>query len=121
MRVTLLRTARRRDDLAAAEAADRLEVTLDKLDQSLPLEEILGFEGSAARDYFQAARNLIGPEWGFEARQRRPPPDPVNAMLSYGYTLLVHEAVAALETAGLDPMGACCTSIAGAAPRWLWT
>jgi CRISPR-associated protein Cas1 len=104
MRVTLLRTARRRDDLAAAEAADRLEGTLDKLDQSPPLEEILGLEGSAARDYFQAVRGLIGQEWGFEGRQRRPPPDPVNAMLSYGYTLLVHEAIAALETAGLDPM-----------------
>ncbi len=104
MRVTLLRTARRRDDLAAAEAADRLEGTLDALDKNPPLEEILGLEGSAARDYFQAARQLIDPEWGFEGRHRRPPPDPVNAMLSYGYTLLVHEAIAALETAGLDAM-----------------
>lgn len=104
LRVTLLRTARRRDDLEAAEAANRLEGTLDALDQGPSLEEILGLEGSAARGYFQAVRGLIDPAWGFEGRQRRPPPDPVNAMLSYGYTLLVHEAVAALETAGLDPM-----------------
>jgi CRISPR-associated endonuclease Cas1 len=46
---------------------------------------------------------VIGEEWGFTARERRPPPDPVNAMLSFGYTLLVHEAVAALGIASLDP------------------
>lgn len=80
------------------------KASLDALGQCPFLEEILGLEGSAARGYFQAVRGLIDPVWGFEGRQRRPPPDPVNAMLSYGYTLLVHEVVAALETAGLDPM-----------------
>ncbi|SNQ50105.1 CRISPR-associated endonuclease Cas1 3 (fragment) [Frankia canadensis] len=49
------------------------------------------------------ARSL-DPSWGFAARIRRPPPDPINAMLSYGYTLPANEAVAAAETAGLDPM-----------------
>ena len=80
------------------------KASLDALGQCPFLEEILGLEGSAARAYFQAVRGLIDPVWGFEGRQRRPPPDPVNAMLSYGNTLLVHEAVAALETAGFDPM-----------------
>ena len=46
---------------------------------------------------------VIGQDWGFVARERRPPPDPVNAMLSFGYTLLTHEAVAALAAASLDP------------------
>ena len=61
-----------------------------------------GHEGTATREYFRAWRQLIGDDWGFTARERRPPPDPVNAMLSFGYTLLVQEAVAALEMAGLD-------------------
>ncbi len=65
-------------------------------------DEILGHEGMATREYFRAWRHLIGGDWGFTARERRPSPDPVNAMLSFGYTLLVQEAVAALETAGLD-------------------
>ncbi len=57
----------------------------------------------ATREYFRAWRLVIGDEWEFTERQRRPPPDLVNAMLSFGYTLLAHEAVAALETAGPDP------------------
>lgn len=68
-----------------------------------PIDEIMGYEGSASREYFRTWRHLLGELWGFSGRQRRPPPDPVNAMLSFGYTLLAHEAVAALETAGLDP------------------
>ena len=52
----------------------------------------------------QGLRRLLDPLWNFQGRQRRPPPDPVNAMLSYGYTLLCHEAIGALEAAGLDPM-----------------
>ena len=63
----------------------------------------MGHEGMATREYFRAWRMMIGDEWDFTERQRRPPPDPVNAMLSFGYTLLTHEAVAALGTAGLDP------------------
>lgn len=104
MRVTLLRAARRQDDAAAAVGADRLEVAADKLSAGPSLDEILGIEGAATREYFQAVRRMLEPEWGFAGRQRRPPPDPVNAMLSYGYTLLCHEAIAALEAAGLDPM-----------------
>ncbi len=104
MRVTLLRTARRQQDVAAGEAAARLEQTLEDLDAAGSLDEILGLEGSSARAYFQGVQRMLDPIWGFTGRQRRPPPDPVNAMLSYGYTLLCHEAVAALETAGLDPM-----------------
>jgi CRISPR-associated protein Cas1 len=65
-------------------------------------DQVLGHEGSASREYFRAWRQIIGDAWGFTSRERRPPPDPVNAMLSFGYTLLVQEAVAALETAGLD-------------------
>jgi len=46
---------------------------------------------------------VIGGDWGFTARERRPPPDPASAMLSFGSTLLVHEAVTALAAAALDP------------------
>jgi CRISPR-associated protein Cas1 len=66
-------------------------------------KEVLGHEGAATREYFRAWREVIGKDWGFTARERRPPPDPVNAMLSFGYTLLVNEAIAVLGVAGLDP------------------
>ncbi|MFC7617288.1 CRISPR-associated endonuclease Cas1 [Actinokineospora soli] len=104
MRVWLLRSARRADDTEAAVAADRLETAHGKVDAATSIDELMGLEGAATRDYMRGLQRLIDPEWGFLSRQRRPPPDPVNAMLSYGYVLLCHEASAALEAAGLDPL-----------------
>ena len=103
LRVALLRAARREDDMAAAAAADLLVRLVDGLSDAGNLNGVLGVEGTASREYFQALRRMLDPEWELEGRQRRPPPDPVNAMLSYGYTLLTHQAVAAAEAAGLDP------------------
>lgn len=104
MRVTLLRAARRQDDLDAAIGAERLAALEAKLSDAASLDVLLGLEGAASREYFQAAQRMVDPTFGFTARQRRPPPDPINAMLSYGYTLLCHEVIAALEGAGLDPL-----------------
>jgi CRISP-associated protein Cas1 len=82
--------------------AETLAITRLVLQDAATREEMLGHEGMATREYFRGWRQVIGDAWGFTSRERRPPPDPVNAMLSFGYTLLVQEAVAALETAGLD-------------------
>ncbi|MGW0356111.1 CRISPR-associated endonuclease Cas1 [Nocardia nova] len=104
LRVSLLRTARRADDATAGEAAQRLTDTVGALAQAESLAQVLGLEGSASRAYFQSVAGMADPLWNFGGRARRPPPDPINAMLSYGYTLLCHEAIAALEAAALDPM-----------------
>lgn len=64
---------------------------------------LLGIEGNAARVYFGIMRKLMEPEWGFKQRNRRPPRDPINAMLSFGYTLLTSAVSAALQVVGLDP------------------
>jgi CRISP-associated protein Cas1 len=103
MRVSLLRAGRREPDPVVTGAAETLAITRLVLADAASREEILGHEGTATREYFRAWRRLIGETWGFAARERRPPPDPVNAMLSFGYTLLAQEAIAALGTAGLDP------------------
>ncbi len=65
-----------------------------------------GIEGEAARIYFSAFGDLVrstNPAFKFEARSRRPPLNPVNTLLSFLYTLLVHDCRSALETVGLDP------------------
>jgi CRISPR-associated protein Cas1 len=63
-----------------------------------------GLEGDAANNYFSVFSHLIlGDKFVFSGRNRRPPKDPVNAMLSFVYTLLANECAAALETVGLDP------------------
>jgi len=71
-----------------------------------PLDTIRGTEGAAARAYFGVFDHLITHEddrLSFKGRSRRPPMDPVNALLSFLYTLLRHDYTAALESVGLDP------------------
>lgn len=67
------------------------------------MDALRGIEGAAARAYFTAYRAAFAPQWGFDKRTRRPPTDPVNALLSLGYTFLTQAMVSALEVVGLDP------------------
>jgi CRISPR-associated protein Cas1 len=71
-------------------------------------EELLGIEGAAAKAYFDQFPAMLRPdgfggEFSFDGRNRRPPRDPVNAMLSYAYSLLSKECMVALAAAGFDP------------------
>jgi CRISPR-associated protein Cas1 len=65
--------------------------------------QLMGIEGAAAAAYFEAYAALLPPSAGFAGRNRRPPRDPANALLSLAYTLAHFEAVAAAQRAGLDP------------------
>lgn len=67
------------------------------------LNTLRGIEGAAASHYFKAYTTLLPPAFEFSGRNRRPPKDPVNALLSLGYTLLYAETQAAIESSGLDP------------------
>jgi len=73
----------------------------------LSLASLRGAEGAAAAAYFEAFSLLFPPALEFKSRRRRPPPDPVNACLSLTYTLLLHDAVNALHSAGLDSSIGC--------------
>ncbi|MDW8005914.1 MAG: CRISPR-associated endonuclease Cas1 [Thermomicrobium sp.] len=64
---------------------------------------LLAAEGYGSGAYFSALATLFPSTFPFPGRQRRPPPDPVNALLSLGYTLLTQRAVSALRAVGLDP------------------
>lgn len=67
------------------------------------IDQLRGHEGAAAATYWQALAPLTPPAWGFTNRRHHPPPDPLNALLSFGYTLLLQELVGAVNVAGLDP------------------
>ena len=87
-------------------AADRLTQTISALRQPRLLDEVRGCEGDSAREYFSVFDHLIVHQkdgFRFEDRNRRPPLDPVNALLSFLYTILTHDVTSALETVGLDP------------------
>ena len=71
-----------------------------------PINVLRGIEGEAARAYYAVFNDLVRSEeraFDFTHRSRRPPLDPVNALLSFLYSLLVHDYRSALETVGLDP------------------
>ncbi len=80
-----------------------LKTALDKLDAARSVDEVMGVEGTAAKAYFAGFGRLFTHDHCFSGRNRRPPKDPVNALLSFGYTLLMTEMQAAVCLAGLDP------------------
>ncbi len=101
-RTWLMRQNRTREDSVSKQVVG-IRTCLDLLERAVGVEEILGLEGTGARYHFEAYRLLLKQDLGFAGRVRRPPTDPVNAMLSFGYTLLFNRVQAAVEQAGLDP------------------
>lgn len=94
------------DTLALNKAISWLGGTLDRLDKAADGNSIRGVEGEAAQVYFSNFNQLIlsqKEEFTLITRNRRPPTDRINALLSFLYTLLAHDVTAALESVGLDP------------------
>ena len=87
-------------------AISQMVQSLACLENASTRSELMGIEGIAAKAYFGEFHQMILRNEGtftFDGRNRRPPLDPVNAMLSFAYTLLGNEIASALETVGLDP------------------
>lgn len=113
-RVLLQRNA----DSIPQTALDELLLCAENARNATDLQTLLGHEGQAASVYFQNFHLMLkadlASEFDRNGRQRRPPPDPVNALLSFGYTMLAHECVSALRLARLEPsIGALHTSRPG--------
>ncbi len=88
------------------DAVTRLNRLLEILDREHSLDTVRGVEGDAAHMYFTVFDHLIlaqKDEFRFNERNRRPPLDNVNCLLSFIYTLLMHDVRSALEGVGLDP------------------
>jgi CRISPR-associated protein Cas1 len=105
-RTMLRRAARERPDAELEAACESLTHCLRHLEREVPLDQVRGREGEAAGIYFKVFNLLITnkePEFAFAGRNRRPPLDAVNCLLSFYYTLLTHEVRGALEGVGLDP------------------
>jgi CRISPR-associated protein Cas1 len=108
--VVLQRSLREHPD---AEGAQDLSVSINHLSELIKsleavstLDSVRGIEGEAAQKYFAVFNNLIyaqKEDFYFKDRNRRPPLDNINALLSFLYTLLTHDVTSALETVGLDP------------------
>lgn len=103
-RTTLLRSERHHPVHPAADNAPRsIRLCIERLHYARSADEIRGIEGDASAAYFGQFGHILSPLWTFDGRNRRPPLDPPNALLSLGYTLLLVRCLAALQIAGLDP------------------
>jgi len=100
------RTIIRRNGKECAAALESLKELAGQVREADSQERLRGIEGAAGRIYWQAFPALLRPAAGqfvMNGRSRRPPKDAPNAMLSYGYTLLLRDFVVAIQGVGLDP------------------
>lgn len=85
-------------------AAVRIRPLAAAVDKAPDLGVLRGLEGAVARLYYSAFAQLVrNPDFPFNGRSRRPPLDPINALLSFAYTLVTNEVLSAVKAVGLDP------------------
>ncbi len=100
----ILNRLRREDHIDGAEhGINELRTLINEAREEKTVDSLRGIEGSGANAYFKYFAGAFHSDWGFEKRVRRPPTDPVNAVLSLLYTLLADRCAAACRIAGLDP------------------
>jgi CRISPR-associated protein Cas1 len=89
---------------AIAAAIDHLATSVRRLEKMGSVDSVRGIEGDAAAAYFDVFNALLrGTGFAFNGRVRRPPTDPVNALLSFVYAMITQECASALQAVGLDP------------------
>jgi CRISP-associated protein Cas1 len=105
-RALLMRNQRsqdKQDDTALNRAIMGLLETIESVQTAKTVEAVRGYEGIGARHYFLGYAQLIREPFKFSERKRQPPPDPVNSLLSFGYTILFHNLYALLRLHYLNP------------------
>ena len=106
-RTVLQRTQRDHGpDPVIARSVDVVADVLRRVQRAADTETLRGLEGEAATAYFTAFDGMLLSQkdvFSMRTRSRRPPLDPLNALLSFLYTILAHDCEAALESVGLDP------------------
>lgn len=103
MRTMLLRANRSLQDDDIADVAVAMRHMIDQSAHVATTGSLLGIEGNGSARYFNVFGKLLREPFTFTHRKRRPPTDPVNALLSLGYTLLLHQVSAAIQIVGFDP------------------
>jgi CRISP-associated protein Cas1 len=107
-RTLLLRQQRKNSITTLSEPIDQLQHLSIQVLQADAIDRLMGLEGIAAAVYFDAfGRCLQNPDFTFIARSRRPPGNPINAMLSFGYQVIWNHLLTLIELQGLDPYSGC--------------
>lgn len=103
-RNVLMRRRREYPNLNLDPFITKIEQVLEPIPTTLNINSLRGLEGSGSAAYFGAFNQLINPsDFEFKSRNRRPPKDPINSLLSLGYALLRHDLQSAVNIVGFDP------------------
>lgn len=102
-RVLLQRNQRRRGSRELDTILRDLVDLCGRVEHATTVEEVMGFEGAGTARYYDGLRVLLEGRLGFFRRHRRPPPDPVNSLLSFGYTLCFYNLFGFVRGRGLHP------------------
>lgn len=100
--VILRRYARNREN-DIQRAVIEMQNMYRKLETAQHIEQVMGYEGTAAKIYFRELGKLIDPAFAFTGRNRRPPRDPFNSLISLGYAIILNELYGKIEGKGLNP------------------
>lgn len=101
---TLLMRAQREGITGLEAGITQVEQAMYPINQTLAIDTLRGLEGAGSAAYFTHFGQLIrNQQFSFKTRNRRPPKDPVNALLSFGYALLLHDIQGAINIVGFDP------------------
>lgn len=100
--VVLRRYARNREN-DIRRAVIEMQNMYRKLETAQSIEQLMGYEGTAAKIYFRELGRLIDPAFAFTGRNRRPPRDPFNSVISLGYSIILNELYGKIEGKGLNP------------------
>ena len=107
-RVILQRQHRRQESAELLGAITQLAQLAQQATQATSIEQLMGYEGAGAASYFGVFSACIdSPDFAWTGRSKRPPGDPMNAMLSFGYQVLWNHLLSLIELQGLDPYEAC--------------
>jgi CRISPR-associated protein Cas1 len=102
--IVLLRRYRKKTNIEAEEQIRLMKILHYKVDKATTIAEATGYEGSAARAYFKGLNLVVNvPGFNFTGRNRKPPRDRFNSMLSLGYALVMNDVYGAIEGRGLNP------------------
>lgn len=101
--VVLRRYNRDQQKEAVIQALYEMGVIQKKIFTASTIPQVMGYEGNCARLYFQGLASLVNPKFAFKGRNKQPPKDPFNSLLSFGYTLLLYDIYGAVVSKGLHP------------------
>lgn len=106
-RALLMKYARNHPEIELEESKKHIEECLDKINHKETINSLMGVEGIASSIYFRAYGQLFRRELKFDGRERRPARDPINSLLSFGYTLITNELISLTCAMGFDPYIGC--------------